>query len=296
MNKDQRIEHSAKYIRSVKRMESAFIKPVYNALQKQIKAFTHVLRSKGIYAAKNELESVVIDDHIAEVIKDIYTTIGIYSANRTLAEIGKSVRPIKFVKSSDIVESSLEFKGPGFGFNEELFHRIIEYFKLFLLNKAVLPITETTKDFIRAMLIKGEREGWGYDQTARELETSDLTLSRARMIVRTESVKAMQYGRQQGQSKSRFETESEWIAANDHRTRHSHRDVDGHTVAEGHLFNVPIYKGNVIVGHDHMTGPGDAHATAGNVINCRCTMATTAKRDESGRLIPKKGKYSVILQ
>jgi uncharacterized protein with gpF-like domain len=114
------------------------------------------------------------------------------------------------------------------------------------------------------------------------------------MIVRTESLKAMQYGQRTAQTNSRWQTQSEWIAATDHRTRHSHRDVDGDKVDEGDRFKVAIFRGKIQMGFDMMLGPGDPHASAGNVINCRCTLATTAKRDRNGRLVAKSN-ISVLL-
>jgi hypothetical protein len=294
MTQQARIEHSDKYIRNIKRFERMFIKPVYNALQSQITDFTKVLREEGLQRAKNQLDSIIIDGNIAEIIKEIYLTIGIYSANRTLAQIAKSVRPLRIVPANKSVELALEFKGPGFGFNEIIYQFILDYFRLYLLSKAVLPITQTTKDRIREILTIGEREGWGADRMAYEIDTDEMTLSRARMIVRTETLKAMQYGRQVGQNQSIYESESEWIAANDHRTRNSHRDVDGKRVDEGKRFRVPIYKREIIIGFDFMLGPGDVNASAGNVINCRCTMATVAKRDKQGNLILKKNNNSGI--
>lgn len=274
---------SEQFIRVMKRFEGQFINRVYDALQRQITDFTAKLLIMGSQAAKRQLDSIVIDTPIASVIQDIYTDIGIYSYGRTTRQINASAR---------------EQKDMGFGFNETLFRQILDYFTLYLLNKAVLPISQTTRDWILQVLLQGEREGWGVDKMARELEDSDFTMARARLIVRTELLKAMEFGATKAKEDSKWMTVSEWIAAKDHRTRHSHRYIDGTVVEEGEKFNVPIYRGNALIGWEKMRGPGDPNATAGNVCNCRCTLVTYAKRDQNGNLIPKKignSRISVIL-
>jgi uncharacterized protein with gpF-like domain len=124
------------------------------------------------------------------------------------------------------------------------------------------------------------------------LEAPELTIWRARMIVRTESNKAMFYGQELGERDIKWESTKLWIAAKDHRTRHSHRKVDGDRIDSEGRFQVPVYKSiggvQVQIGYDLMRGPGDPDATAGNVINCRCTMVRRLKRDESGRLVRKR--------
>jgi hypothetical protein len=41
------------------------------------------------------------------------------------------------------------------------------------------------------------------------------------------------------------------------------------------------------VGGENILYPGDGKASAGNVINCRCTIAFVGKRDADGMLIIK---------
>jgi len=51
---------------------------------------------------------------------------------------------------------------------------------------------------------------------------------------------------------------------------------------------VERFRGNILVGHDMMDGPGDRSASIENVANCRCTDARRPVRDERGRLIRKQ--------
>ena len=183
----------------------------------------------------------------------------------------------------------------GFGYNPEWTQDILNYFRFKLLNKAVLPISATTRDQILEILNKGVTEGWSIDRMVQELQGADIPLSRARTIVRTEIGAAQFYGTELGKRSSPFVTVDRWISAHDSRVRHSHQDVDGHIIEEGDKFRVPIYRKNVIVGYDMMTGPGDPEASAGNVINCRCTKVTRAARDKDGNLVRRVSKISVIL-
>ena len=259
--------NSDKHTRIMNRFEREFITPVHSALRSQIKAFI----DSGMDLRK--LDEVIINDRVAEVIRDLYTEVGIFYANQTLRELTGQQKK-------------------GFGFNLKWTEEILRYFALYLLNKAVLPITETTKEQIRQIMEEGQREGWGVDRIVRELNSSELTLWRARTIVRTETAKAAFYGDKLGESESEFESTKMWISAKDHRTRHSHRQMNGKVLDWSDKFAVPVFKDvgavDVQIGIDLMEGPGDPNAHKANVINCRCTLARRLKK-VNGRLVPKTG-------
>lgn len=262
-------------------MERKFITPVFKAIYAQVKQVAAALRSGGMTDATTVIDKMIVNEGIAEPVKAMYRLFGAWSAYKTRVQINKSVRSRTEVKAA-------------FGVNEELLAEIIRYLEERIFEKVVFPITQTNRRLILEFITKGFGQGWGADKIAFELERPDFSLARARLIVRTESQIAMSYGRDVAKKHSRWETESVWIAANDHRTRHSHRVVDGDRVDEGKRFAVPRMKGKVQIGVDMMLGPGDPSASAGNVCNCRCTMVTVAKRDESGKLISKRN-ISVIL-
>lgn len=272
MTKKERIKYSEAYKRQMLKFERRYTKAVYLALRSQINEYIVVLRQEGIEAAKRKLFGLDINQKIAPVVRDMYRTIGLFYANQEYGQL----------------RQQLKDKKKGFGFNAEWAAELIRYFAMHLLNKAVLPISETTREQVRQILEKATLEGWGVDQTVRALNSSELTLWRARMIVRTESQKAAFKGREMGRDKIEFQTTNEWIAANDHRTRHSHRKVDGDVVEPGKPFKVPVYRGDDLIGEEEMIGPGDPRASAGNVINCRCTSASRIKFDERGEPILKR--------
>lgn len=275
MNATVRREYSERYAAQSKRIERKYMKEVLNALEWQVKQALPIIRDKGPAGAMGLIDLQVFNEKIEPVITGIHLTSGLFFANKGLREINAQARKMKA-------------KAANFGFNDEWAERIIAYFRQFLLNKSVFPISQTTRDQIMSVLQQATNEGWGYDKIAAELQDPQLLLWRARRIVRTENTLASFYGLRLATEKSEYETGKEWIAANDHRTRHGHRKVDGEVVDEDGRFQVGVYnhKG-ILLRTEMMFGPGDPEASAENVINCRCTTALVAKRDERGKLIPK---------
>jgi uncharacterized protein with gpF-like domain len=157
--------------------------------------------------------------------------------------------------------------------------------KLFLdqgLTMLTDGITNTTKETIRKVLIKGMQEGWSITQMMTELEKSGINAYRAELIARTETTRAANQGALLGAVSTGLQTEKEWIAITDDRTRRIPRDkfdhlhMDGKRVAVDEPFTVPGM-GSV----EQMEYPGDSRASAGNVCNCRCTVGFEVVRDEN---------------
>lgn len=278
MTPRQRRQYSTQYINRLKRWENKYRAAIKAGLRSQIDEFIAVLKKRGKDAALRSLETVLLNEEIAATIKQMYVQVGITTGNLTLREINKSASKVT--------------KARGFGFDARWQSSILQYFREYLLDSAVVPITETTKEQIRTLLEEAELNGWSIDKIVYELQSSAITDARARLIVRTELNKATFFGRKLGEEESEWETNKEWIAANDHRTRHSHRAVDGVVIDEEQNFQVATPKG----GSEPMEGPGDPKASAANVCNCRCSCATVAARDANGRLIPKQKSSVVIIR
>lgn len=261
--------YSHAYIQQMNRLEKKYIRRIYDALVSQVDQFIEDMRSNGLLSATNRLHvSVAGNEEIGPVIQDMHKVAGLYFGKKTYYEIRRSARK--------------KIEKAGFGLSEEWLNAIIAFFRdeYFVL---VQQISETTKDQIFRVLSKAAEEGWSNDDIVKQLQAPEINAARARLIARTELGKGAFFGRKLATDDSEWETEKEWIAANDHRTRHSHRAVDGDVVDVNGRFAVSTPKG----GTDYMLGPGDPTASAANVCNCRCSSATRAKRDENGRLIPK---------
>ncbi len=277
MNHAQRRRYSQQYLTRFNRWEAQYRASIKRALQWQINQFIEVLKRRGKGAAFREMEGVLFNEEMANVLRRLYVEVGITTGNLTLREINTS---------------AANLKARGFGFNEQWRAAILQYFRDYLLDAAVVPITDTTKEQIRQLMEEAEQEGWSIEQIVYRLQQSDITQARARLIARTELNKATFYGRKLGEDESEWETTKEWIAANDHRTRDSHRLIDGAVLDEEQNFQVRMPSG----GTEPMEGPGDPQASAANVCNCRCTLATVVKVDARGRPIPKTKSSVVIIR
>lgn len=277
MNLEDRKIYSERDLRKKKAFERAYVPLIYKALDGQLTEAADYLKLYGERELRARLERMVFVQDLAIIIRSLWTRVGLHYANKTLKEINRSE------------------KKAGFGFDEKWVRAILDYFYRVLLNKAVLPISQTTKEQILSILDRGEREGWGIDRMAFELKNSDITLWRARLIVRTEIAMAQHHGKNLGKEESSFETKEEWISAEDARTRHSHREIDGKQIKEGDKFKVARYSGHRLAGYDLMTGPGDPTAHAENICNCRCTSAVVAMRDANGKLIRKRLQKDLVI-
>lgn len=237
-----------------------FYPKVYAVLKADISRVAAEVRKEGPKAAKRHTPH--FSQRIGAVITDLY------------AEAARLAIP------------KYHLNKKGFGDNVKFIKSVLDFFKRHLLSKVVVPINRTTTKFIEDTLNDAIRNGWGADETANRLEDDDLTKARARMIVRTETVRAANFAQLAAADNEIYEVEKEWIAVEDSRTRtwastrgkadHTHAGVDGQRVG---LYE-PYSNGLMF--------PGDPMGSAEQTINCRCTQAFFLKRDSNGRPIPKK--------
>lgn len=259
-----------------KRFEKLYLRRVFNALKSQVSPVVSALQNYGYGEAVKAIYRDVINDKVLEVLSELHTDIGTFFARKTYRSVRKSAKEGKHWINE------LLFK-QGIGLNEKWVLDILNYFSKEQFS-TVSGITEVTREQILSVLQKGLHEGWSIEEMASALQNPELILWRARLITRTELVKGAYVGSKIASEDSEWETEKEWIAANDHRTRHSHRMVDTVTIDADQKFKVQRAKG----GFDLMDGPGDPTASIENLANCRCSLAVVAKRDAQGRLIPKR--------
>lgn len=268
MTNQQRREYSSLFIRQSNRLAGKYNRKIFNALKSSVDTFIDDLQTNGVARAQSNLFLTITNEQLAPVIQELHTEAGLFFGRKAWREIQRSAK-------------QMEVKA-GFALNEKWIADLIAFFAQDLL-RTVSNITNTTRNQILSVLMKASTEGWSIEQIVKELESPVLLAGRARLIARTELGKAAFAGRKIASDDSEWETQKEWVAANDHRTRHSHRMVDGDSIDAGKKFQVQNDKGGI----DLMEGPGDPSASVGNLANCRCSSSVSAKRDEKGRLIPK---------
>lgn len=238
--------------------------PLKEALKSQLSSFTSDLQQFGKDQAVANLNVVLWNKQLAPVINQVYVVTGLAKANDTLKELRRLPKVQK--------------KRTTLGYNEEWTQQILNYFSKNLFNKVVLPISDTTKDYIMEIVSKGIEEGWSIDRMTKEIERSDYLDGRVRRIVRTETNRAINYGNELAADKFEYKTQKRWVSVHDSRTRHAHLAADGQTVDQSGVYTV---------GGEQMEFPGDPAASPENTINCRCFSEVVAMRDSNGRLIPK---------
>lgn len=259
MNKSRlnipRVPTKQQYIRNQqiirRRIEKSFVPKVYAALQSQMAEAAVIVKAKGILAAQGNISGSILNIEIGKVITDLY---------RVAAKL--AIRKYKPNRKA-------------FGYNDDFINAVLDYLKKYLLAKVVLPISRTTIKQIEAVLQQAMEGGWGVDKTVKQLEESPITKMRARLIVRTETVKATNFAQLAAADKEDYEMEKQWIAIEDKRTRrsHSHAGVDG----ERADLDQPYSNGLMF--------PGDPQGAIGEIANCRCTQGFFVKRDANGRPI-----------
>ena len=155
----------------------------------------------------------------------------------------------------------------------------------------IISIEQTFIEDINNIITKGLNEGLTIREISRDLQSfvnrPDFYRWQALRIARTETTMAANRAALMAGEVAGFVTNKVWISAQDKRTRRTppdafdHLNMDGVQVGINEQFNVS---------GEPMEYPGDPginnSTSAGNVINCRCTVAIIAARDRQGNLIP----------
>lgn len=135
-----------------------------------------------------------------------------------------------------------------------------------MIRRRITNVAETTRAQILAQIAVGEREGEGVAAIAKRISSNVGMISRQRgaLIGRTETHGAANYGADAAARATGLTLQKQWLAAVDERTRDAHEQADGDVVAMDQAFDV---------GGESLMFPGDPAGSAGNIINCRCTIS-----------------------
>lgn len=281
MNKKKRKSFRLIHLEIETRLENKYAGRVQKLIKKQIRSFKSRLRKDGLQRATVWLREQVYDPAISVQLQKLYM------------EAVKEFGLYQYKHANELAAAPVKKESAAFGFSESWNFAIIDFLSQHLLERAVVPVTNTTRKLIMDVLEEGQEKGWSIERIITELaKVDEMSAFRARRIVRTELGIAANFGSNLASQEVEFETDEEWITAHDHRVRSSHAVMDGVIIKTGETFTVPIYKGKKSTGlTEQMTGPGDPTASAGNIINCRCTRALVPRRDENDELIMKPTKH-----
>jgi len=251
MTNSQQIAYSHKWHRFQQKYEKMFTAEFKKALQIQVKAY---IKTQDIL--------VVPSFPIYEVLSKLYKKVSVAWVNELRFDRIKALGQMAF--------------------NERIVELMRQYYNIDLLNDAEL-MTSYSREIIVRVLSEAAQSGKSFVEiTQLLLNHPEFNKMRAMRIARTETVTAANGAAMIHAKDSGLKMDKTWIAISDRRTRHSHAGVSTEPIP---------YENPFIVGGSFMMYPGARDQTNGlatpakEIVNCRCTIAFTPKRDSNGRLI-----------
>ena len=256
--------------RIVERKYKAKIRKVLLSAVKQVQADIEL---GGIEYAKNALRMEILNTELTNIYIQLYKETSIRFANIIYRELRIEVR-----------------KGASFGFNEEWAREAARFLGIEGI-PLISTVTGNLRDAILKIIEEALTDGFLEQLSLPELikkiisDLGEWAIGRsqywAERIARTETVRGANYGAMQGARKHGFKTNKIWIAADDKRTRDSHRGED-----YGGLDNQVKPLDEPFFNYEPIMQPGDPKASAKNTINCRCAVAFEPVRI-NGKLVSK---------
>ena len=235
------------YQRLLKRYERKFTPVIYRAIKAQIDEY---LKTRSF--------SDISSDPIFKALDRLYIEAGTAWALR----VDKDIR------------RQLNLPRIGTGFGERMARLIRNQYGTDMLNMSE-EITDTTKKRIRTILRDAVDANLTLDEVTRQIREQGVTDARARVIARTETIRAANGAAMANAEDKGYVYQKKWFAVMDNRTRHDHKKLDGTTVQKEQAFSI-VDKNGIT---QRMMFPGDDSlgASPAETINCRCSMQFIVK-------------------
>ena len=235
MTREEKSAYLRKWHRFQQRYENLYTPKFKAALRKQVQQYT----------SRREINS----GPIYEVLLDLYKTVGPVWAAATGVHRMKARMPM--------------------GFSARIVELMRQYYGIDLLNNAE-QITQYTRDVIANILSDAALTGASINDIVRALEASpELGAMRARRIARTETTAAANTASLINAKETGVPMRKIWLAVNDNRTRHSHRNIDETKIPIDDAFNV---NGTQMMQPGVRTQPNGMTVPGPEIVNCRCTL------------------------
>lgn len=248
------------------KLQPLYERKAYRIVQKHIKLILQRIPINNVSFATYELliHGNITEEQIKAMLIEVYSTIGINYGNRVNKEIEKT-------KKANVL------------FNEYLLNEIL----LFLSKDGGAKITSIHSTLIEEV-INAIKAQLGENATIIDLQNAIYKIVnnstrfykwQALRIARTETTFAASFAAMKTAEDSDLVMTKTWISAVDNRTRRDHLLENQQSVDLDEDFTMAS---GVKIAY-----PGDPKAPSNEVINCRCTIGFTPKRDANGDLIFK---------
>ena len=248
-----------------RRYERRYEKQIYAALKKQLQPYLDAVEQAPANINQFDLISPA---PLADVLESLYVTAGVAYAEAMY----NAIQPPKKSTKEQLRAGWRDF---------------MRRFAVTNLTGVLIDINKTSKDIIERIVSNGLRDGKGIPDIARSIEQSvaGIFTNRAKLIARTEMVKATNTAAMESSKTSDFMYEKKWLPATDNRTREDHLSMINKPYIP---FDQPF-----IVGGYEMDRPGDGTtAPASQICNCRCKVVFRIMRDANGLPMRKLGSQS----
>ena len=165
---------------------------------------------------------------------------------------------------------------------------VIRYLLQFA-GQRIVSVNDTLTDYILDEITKGRANNDSISQIVTNIiKRRSFYRFQLLRIARTETTAAAGYAANEAESESGIVLEKVWVAAQDSRTRrmpvdkYDHYNMHLKRVPDGEPFEVPSRNGIEL-----LQFPGDPKGSAGNIIQCRCSMIKVVKRDSNGNIVTR---------
>jgi hypothetical protein len=220
------------------------------------------------------LDNFVLDSQIERAYFEIYRQIGLTHG----LVVGKSIN--KEIKNFN-----------AFTFQNEYTRGLFDWV-LKNAGDSITSVTNTYVSYIKDILAKGFSEGKTVIEMSKEIKEMvnrrNFYRWQALRIARTETTTAANNAAIIAGKTTSVVMDKVWISAIDARTRRTPPDRFDHVhmtlvkVPLGSDFNV---SGELIAYPGAKTTKSGARTSGGNIINCRCTVSQTPRRDGNGKIV-----------
>lgn len=269
-----------------RKYEELFFPKVHRTIRGKFKETISIVKSSGVNAAISALNKDLVNPELTAAINQLYATVGLRFANMTQKDLKISERGRK--QEAVFFATDIIMEQKAFGFAKLWVEWILNYLRKHLIENITFEVNKTTRDHLLKVLNQSITEGMGLDETVAILEKDKFSETQAARIVRTEVNVSANAGVLAAGETYEYQMQKEWVAVHDFRTRGnnpedhaSHVGLDGTVIDFEDVFTDPR-------NGDKLKSPGDPKAKGESIINCRCQLTLKAKRDERGRLIPKR--------